>query len=57
MKKLVLVLAVAFSGVLNAQQVISENVMNSINAMFEENNFRRELGGYVLDKNEKFEPV
>jgi hypothetical protein len=57
MKKLILVLAVAFSGELNAQAVISEKVINSINSMFEEADFRRELGGYVLDKNEKFEPV
>ena len=58
MKKLLIVLAVAFSGVLNAQtQVISTTTVNQINNMFDELNFRRELGGYVLDKNEKFEPV
>lgn len=57
MKKLVVVLAVAYSGIINAQAVISEKVINSINSMFEEVAFRRELGGYVLDKNEKFEPV
>ena len=59
MKKLVLVLAVAFSGVLNAQQdsVITQGLLNSINEMFEELNFRRELGGYVPDTTGKFEPV
>jgi hypothetical protein len=57
MKKLVVVLAVAFSGVLNAQTVISEDVINSINAMFEELKFRQELGGYVPDTTGKFEPV
>jgi hypothetical protein len=57
MKKLVLVLAVAFSGVLNAQTVITESQLNSINSMFDELNFRRELGAYVLNKTEKFEPV
>lgn len=57
MKKLVVVLAVTYSGIINAQAVISEKVINSINSMFEEADFRRELGGYVLDKKEKFEPV
>jgi hypothetical protein len=58
MKNLIVVLAVAFSGVLNAQtQVISTTAVNQINNMYDELNFRRELGGYVLDKNEKFVPV
>jgi hypothetical protein len=56
MKKLVVVLAVAFSGIVFAQpdSVITQEILDAMDA---EINIRREIGGYKPDKTEKFEPV
>jgi hypothetical protein len=57
MKNLIVVLAVAVSGVVNTQTTLSNELLSGIDQMYAELNLRREIGGYVLDKNEKFEPV
>jgi hypothetical protein len=57
MKNLIVVLAVAVSGVLNSQTTLSNELLSGIDQMYAELNLRREIGGYKLDKTEKFEPV
>jgi hypothetical protein len=57
MKKLIVVLAVAFSGVLNAQEDKETLLLNIFDALWKEEEIQIAMSGYKPDPNYKFESV